>query len=233
MSEVNIDRPLQLDETLVAAYLEEHPDFFNHHPHLLQSLRVPHQEKGAVSLVEIQQQRLRHKIESLEQEITDLMTMARRNERIYLTYVNLLPELMRCHSFAELEKRLSLALVGDLQVAEVSLRLNSQRFNLPDTMSEYAMSPEQLERLWVTRMSREPYYFGRLSLGEQALLFRDTSQVSSVAMVPLGPRAEFGLFTAASSDADHYIADMDNLLLSQLCDVIASLLPELVDSKAC
>jgi uncharacterized protein YigA (DUF484 family) len=228
MRKVDLEGPLSLDESLVAAYLEENPDFFHRHPELVSRLRVPHQQRGTVSLVEIHQQRLRQKVEVLEQEITDLLANASHNERIYLAYVNLLPELMRCQSFAELEHRLRDTLIGELGVADVSLRLNRQRFQLPDSLVKYGMEPEQIERLRVTRLGRHPHYFGRLTLGEQAMLFTDGSQVSSVAMIPLGPNAQTGLFTAASRDADHYMAGMDSLLLGQLCDVVATLVPELV-----
>lgn len=232
MRKLELDGEFLIDEELIAGYLEANSDFFLRHPQLLQTLRIPHQQKGTVSLVEVQQKRLRDKVESLELEITDLMALASLNERIYRTYVNLLPDLIRCKSFAELEHRLRDALIVELNVADVSLRLNRELFDLPESLIGYGIDADQLERLRVTRLGQEPHYFGRISRGEQGLLFCDTCRVGSVAMVPLGQSSNLGVFSVASNDADHYVAGMDSLLLSQLCGVIATLLPELVDLSA-
>jgi uncharacterized protein len=42
-----------LDDKKVAEYLLSHPDFFGSNSELLTHLRIPHSERGAVSLVEI------------------------------------------------------------------------------------------------------------------------------------------------------------------------------------
>ncbi len=228
MSDFDLSRPLLIDETLVLEFLMDNPDFFIRHPQLIKQLRLPHKEKGAVSLVELQVQRLRDKVLSLEQEITDLMTVASLNERIYHVYVDLLPDLMACDSFAELQHRLSRALVDDLGVASVSLRLNQQHFDLTELSPEFALAQEQIERIRVTRLSHQPHYFGRMTKGELELLFDETNDLASVALMPLGHNAELGFFVAASHNADHYVAGMDSLLLTQLCQVIASLMSRLV-----
>ena len=63
----------KVDDALIAEYLAENPDFFEHHPQLLQQMRLRHSAQGAVSLVERQQQILRDRVRQLEEEITDLM----------------------------------------------------------------------------------------------------------------------------------------------------------------
>ncbi|WP_432455458.1 MULTISPECIES: DUF484 family protein [unclassified Agarivorans] len=228
MSEFDLSQPLLIDESLVVEFLLDNPDFFVRHPSLVKQLRLPHKEKGAVSLVELQVQRLRDKVLDLEQEITDLMAVASLNERIFHVYVDLLPDLMACDSFAELQHRLSRALVDDLGVESVSLRLSQQRFSLDELPAEYGIEQEQIERVRVTRLTQHPHYFGRLTQGELQLLFDESEDIASVALMPLGHNAELGFFIAASRDADHYIAGMDSLLLTQLCQVIASLLQRLV-----
>ncbi|GDY27343.1 MULTISPECIES: DUF484 family protein [unclassified Agarivorans] len=232
MSEFDLSQPLLIDESLVVEFLLDNPDFFARHPSLIKQLRLPHKEKGAVSLVELQVQRLRDKVLSLEQEITDLMTVASLNERIYHVYVDLLPDLMACDSFAELQHRLSRALVDDLGVECVSMRLSQKLFNLEELPEEYGLEHEQIERIRVTRLSQQPHYFGRMSKGELAVLFDNTDDIASVALMPLGINAELGFFIAASRDADHYVAGMDSLLLTQLCQVINSLLLRLVPLNA-
>ena len=41
------------DEMLIREYLLDNPDFFNRYPELLVAMRVPHAERGAVSLVDL------------------------------------------------------------------------------------------------------------------------------------------------------------------------------------
>ena len=48
--------------SVVADYLQQHPDFFQHYPELLPLLRLPHQQRGTVSLVERQLELQREKI---------------------------------------------------------------------------------------------------------------------------------------------------------------------------
>ncbi len=51
-----------LEDQLVYQYLLEHPAFFQQHPELLARLRLPHAQRGAVSLVERQLEMQRERI---------------------------------------------------------------------------------------------------------------------------------------------------------------------------
>lgn len=39
---------------VIGEYLQDHPEFFQQYPQLLNSLRLPHQQRGSVSLIERQ-----------------------------------------------------------------------------------------------------------------------------------------------------------------------------------
>ncbi|MGL5395794.1 MAG: DUF484 family protein, partial [Shewanella sp.] len=75
---------LPFDELIIREYLLDNPDFFNRYPELLLAMRLPHLERGAISLVERRQELLRQRVDQLEEEITSLLTMAARNEKIFL-----------------------------------------------------------------------------------------------------------------------------------------------------
>lgn len=231
MSQTNLDS-FMLDDELVAEYLMQHPDFFNRFPQLPCQLKISHAQRGSVSLVELSQQRLREKVAELESEITDLMSVARRNEQIYRVYVGMLPQLLRCYTFAELQLCLYRALVEQLGLSGISIRLNRAHVDVAKELQDYSLSGEQVENLRVTRLSHAEHYFGRLTHGEKELLFDEPEQAASVALVPLGEQARIGLFAASSRDSDHYVAGMDSLLLGKVCEVIATLLPKLVRSHA-
>ena len=72
---INSDE-LPLTDDLVVSYLQDNPEFFNRNSSLITSLRLNDEQRGTVSLVERQQQQLRSKVHGLEDEITQLMSVA-------------------------------------------------------------------------------------------------------------------------------------------------------------
>ena len=64
----------------IERYLSTHPDFFERNIDLLESLSIPHDTGGAVSLIERQVDVLRNKNEQLERKLIDLVQVARDNE---------------------------------------------------------------------------------------------------------------------------------------------------------
>ena len=53
MSELKRQEPL-VDEATVLEYLARYPEFFQRHAAMLDRIRIPHERKGTVSLVERQ-----------------------------------------------------------------------------------------------------------------------------------------------------------------------------------
>lgn len=70
-------------EEAVSKFLEANPDYFDHHPDVLAALTIPHAETGrAVSLIERQVQVLRDKNTALQQQLRELLAIARENDVI-------------------------------------------------------------------------------------------------------------------------------------------------------
>lgn len=214
-----------LDDRLVADYLQAQPHFFERHRGLLQQLRLPHAERGSLSLVEVKLEQQRQRIYGLEDEITELMTVASENERIFRVYMDLLPRLFECNSVLELEFCLRHTLHQQLQVSAVRLMLDARTYPAaagPDS--------DQLERLYRERMAGQIVYLGRLGKEEKLRLFQD-SLVNSCALIRLGAKGELGLLAFGSADASHYGSGMDTLLIRQLADMLALLLPKLMVAR--
>ncbi|KZW49365.1 3',5'-cyclic-nucleotide phosphodiesterase [Vibrio parahaemolyticus] len=93
MSEVEADA---LTAEVVAQYLKDHPDFFVQRPELVDRLSLPHADLGAVSLVHIQMNRQRQRIEELEEEITTLMSLAANNDRTFYEFMDLQGQILKC-----------------------------------------------------------------------------------------------------------------------------------------
>ena len=68
------------EEQALVQYLQQNPDFFERHPQLLTRLRLQHPRNGTtISLIERQVELLRGKHATLEQQLTDPSTVARRS----------------------------------------------------------------------------------------------------------------------------------------------------------
>jgi uncharacterized protein YigA (DUF484 family) len=86
-----------MDENVIADYLQSHPEFFQRHEDLLQTLQVPHQA-GTASLIERQVAVLREKSRDLEEQLNGLIRTARGNEQIVTRLQRFTLELMRADS---------------------------------------------------------------------------------------------------------------------------------------
>src|SRR3990167_9367359 len=99
MSDLPLDttlvNPELAEASLIVDYLYDHPEFFLQHPELVSRLRLPHQQRGVVSLVERQLELQREKIRSLEDDITRLMGTARQNEQIFYALKDLHLQLLK------------------------------------------------------------------------------------------------------------------------------------------
>lgn len=224
---------LRLDDQVIAEYLLENPSFFDHHPDLLAAMQVRHDAKGAVSLVERQQQVLRDKIASLEEEITALMGNARRNERIFQSYSTLYQQLLRCTDIQQVEQALVATFVDDLGLTAHSLKLF-----VPTSHAHLAFDADTHKQLLRKRFDSAMVYFGRLPEDEQKLVFQDAKSAPGIESVALllvekdqseqQTSRELALLALGSQDPAHFEPNMDHLLISQLQAVLSYILPPLV-----
>lgn len=208
---MNTKTPLPFDEILIREYLLDNPDFFSRYPELLLAMRIPHAQRGAVSLVERRQEMLRSRVAQLEEEITSLLTMASRNEQIYMFNTALSLKLLQAADLGELRQVLSNELQQQFQFTHVRL------ITVHDIDSE-------LSHIWSNRL-KQGYYFGRLTQTESKRLFG--SEVGSVALSRLSKQCGQVIFAIASADPVHFHPEMDNLLLDQLKQLLDHLLPKL------
>lgn len=73
--------PPDQDQDQVALYLENHPNFFQNHEHLLAALNFPQSSGGTVSLAARQAEILRDKMRVNEKKLHDLHSQALANEQ--------------------------------------------------------------------------------------------------------------------------------------------------------
>jgi len=208
----------ELSSSDVSRFLLENPEFFAQHPDLLEKIKLPHEHKGSVSLVEIQSEQLRQKVRQLNFKLNQLVSIAKQNEKIYRVYTDLNVQLLRCESVAEVQFTLEDVLQERLQLSSAVIK----SFKGPHAI------PELQQRLFTEkRFKNTNFFFGRLSQHERQLLFGE-SPAESVALMLLGDNRELGILGISSSDASHFTPDMDTLLLQQLQQVLNIILPEMM-----
>jgi uncharacterized protein YigA (DUF484 family) len=216
-----------VDELLVSEYLAQHPEFFQNHPELLAEIRLPHRERGTVSLTERQLSLLRQQNQQLKEEITELMSVAARNEKIFRVYSQLYNDLLGCQQINEVQPLLQRHLAEQLGLPVVALRL----FDYGNDR-QLALLRDDAEHVLTRRLAGCSCYFGRLAQQEQWLLFGD-NRVESAALLLIGdPGSVHGILAIGSHDADHFAPDMDSLLVDQLRALLSTLLPRLLAGNA-
>jgi uncharacterized protein YigA (DUF484 family) len=216
----NVD-DLPLTDELVSAYLQDNPDFFSRNNELMTGLRLKDNQRGTVSLVERQQQQLRQQIHGLEDEITQLMSVASHNENLFMLYSDLYLRLLDCKSANELLDCLTQTTKELLSLSAFKLCLMS------DVDIEHdSLAKNDCQGVMQNRLSSSDYYFGRLQQSEQELIFSNHCAGSVVLVKLTHDECELGFLAISSDDAHHFDPRMDTLLLSQFKRLVAKLLKQ-------
>ena len=215
MSAELLDEPA-LDEAKVAAWLARHPQFFADHPDLLAELQLPHGEQGTVSLIERQLSQLREDNQLLRARIDQLLQAASRNEHIFRHFSELYSRVLACECIEELRLLLGEFLGERLDLPFVALQLLPMQDKADDGASERILR----------RLRPRPYYFGRITRGEQVQLF-DCAKAASVALLHINAHEPGAILAIGSREANRFEPEMDSLLLEQLRALLGVLLPRL------
>ena len=213
------DEPQSICAEDVREFLLSNPDFFAQNPDILTRLSIPHEQKGSVSLVELQSEQLRLKVRQLSHKLSQLISIAKQNEQIYRIYADLNLRLLQCRYFSDVQDTLEDVMQQELKLAAVSLKPFKGAHALPEIQRKLFIEK---------RFKQEYFFFGRLSQHEKQLLFGN-EPADSVALMLLGEKGELGILAVGSKDPSHFNPDMDTLLITQLQQFLNVLLPTLAE----
>ncbi|KJY81626.1 3',5'-cyclic-nucleotide phosphodiesterase [Vibrio galatheae] len=219
MSHIEADA---LTAEVVAEYLSDNPDFFIHRRDLVDRLALPHQEQGAVSLVHVQMNRQRQRIEELEEEITALMSLAKSNDRTFHEFMQLQEQILKCDSL--------LSVIKAIEEMAKSLDLIAYVRLLDNESSYYALSKDNYQRFATNHLNGKGAYLGRMRKVDRELLFGDHSrapEMGSYVVLPLHKTSLQGVLVFSSSDGGHFQPHMDTLFLRHLALVLSHLIENL------
>lgn len=198
----------------VAAYLKQHPEFFENYAEVVADVMIPHPHGGrAISISERQILTLRERAKQLEIKLGEMIQFGEENDVI-----------------SEKVHRLGLALIAARDVTALS---NVVDFNLREDFSV----PHVVLKLWhsgeadaseATRTFAAGLlhpHCGPLAMADTAAFFGEAaSLLKSYAYIPLRGKDTFGLLALASEDAQRFYPEMGTLYLTRIGEVIAACL---------
>ena len=212
----------------VAAYLQEHPDFFAQREELLLSLRIPHQRGDTISLVERQLELLRGRNIEMRHRLSQLMVVARDNDLLFEKTRRLNLALMDATSLEELVIAVEDSLRQDFQVPFVSLVLFGDN---PMPVGRWVSSADA-QRALGGLLTEGKTVSGSLREHELDFLFGEEQrkQIGSTAVVALNHLGLHGVLAIASRDPQHYKSSVGTLFLGYIAEVLGRVLPRFTNT---
>ncbi len=216
-----------LNDLSVAEYLQTYPDFFERNSPLLAKLRLPHLRDGGstVSLVERQVEVLRERIQSLERKLKERVDGARPNDALAGRIHRLSQRLIRAHT-----------LLDTINAVEASLREDFDARNsvlvlfLPEARSQEEAAGRFLRtgdlndpeiKTFESLLQAGKPRCGQIRDAQRDFLFgKDSVEIGSVALTPLGPKGAIGILAIGASDAERFHPAMSTEFLSRIGELV-------------
>lgn len=207
----------ELSEEQVVEYLTNHPDFFVTHDSLLADLKLPHHTGGAVSLVERQISTLRARATESQEQLHELIEIARENESLNTRLHRMTLELFDAATLDDVIDTLQNHLRDQFAADAVEVKL----FSAADLKKEVVKgSPSPA--LFVQLMKDGRPKCGPIDKPQLQYLFGDQSQdAGSVALVPLDGINITGILAIGNSDPEHFHCGQGTDFLRRLGDIVA------------
>lgn len=201
----------------VAAYLQEHPEFFEEYADLLASIYIPHPHGGrAIPLSERQILTLREKNRALESKLKELIDFGEENDTIGERLHRLTVALTGARDFDAVLHDLYFNLREDFAVPHIALRLwpaeaGSGREEFREAGQEAKMFTESLSG---------PYCIGHAMYDTATWFGEEGSRLRSFAYIPLKGSEVTGLLTLASEEPQRFYPEMGTLYLKRLAETV-------------
>jgi hypothetical protein len=207
-------------ERAIVKYLRNQPDFFNRHLDLVETLRIPHPCKPALSLLEHQVLLLRQRNTQLRKKLQELMAVARNNAQLVSHLQRLILVLIEARQLQDMLYGIKEVLCKEFDADAMALCLAAQsvEMNLP---KEALLSPPA-QLLFEPLLSSEQPLCGRLTQEQMQALFGESKpSIASVALIPLRGLDWCGLLAIGSRDDQRFYPGMGTLFLTAMGELIS------------
>ncbi|WP_320824516.1 DUF484 family protein [Reinekea sp.] len=209
-------------EADVVRYLKLHPTFFENHPNLLKTLHIRHDSGKAISLLERQNSILRSENSALIEQLNEFISVAQRNDRLFLNLQALVLELIKCRTLNDISRTLTQELLGRFEVDEVRL-VFTHLANSDGDLWLYC-DPSLLEEHFPATLAHLKNQCGEFEPTARQVLF-GASDIRSMAIAGVALNGQgIGLLALGSRDARHFRSSTDTLFLGYVAKVVSQLL---------
>ena len=234
-----------LSEEAVAEYLKSYPDFFKRHSSLFADLRLAHETGGpATSLLERQIALLRQRNRETEEQLKDLVAVAKLNsslvEKIHQLSLAIIAEATVAGRLKILKKSLNKDFAADRAVLVLFKSNQGRSYFQEDTFVRVLDQKDSRLGPFEGFLKSKTTRCGPINSKQQIFLFgREANEtdptVTSAVMMPLGRDCKQGFLVIGSYDANHFHPGQRIDLLNKLSELVSMVLdqrPDAVQDRA-
>jgi uncharacterized protein YigA (DUF484 family) len=216
----------EASEEAIAHYLQTHPEFFDRHDRLLESLHLPHHSGNAVSLIERQVTILRTRAAKLEHKLRELLQEGRANDSRATKTYRLATALIAARDRDSALQSIESSLRDDFVIEHAVLLLfvaDGAQLPAGGFVRSIAAQDPRLTAIASLLEAVGPRC-GRPTDAQRALLFGEIS-IGSTALVPIG-RGErrLGLLALGSTDPNRFLPTMSVDFLTRIGELVGQAL---------
>ncbi len=213
-------------EEAVAKYLEEDPEFFARHPTLLAELNIPHVDRGeAESLIERQVSILRDKNRKTQQQLQDLVKVARENDALGERLHRVTVALCDAASLDDVMGSVQDMLRQDFSLDATCLRIKTSAEVMQNRPEAVPAGDNAFGALIKEIGSGSIACKDDLPAELAGYLFGDDADViRSTALLALGGTAPWGLLALGSRDVKRFHPELGTVYLIRLGEIVTSTL---------
>ncbi len=217
------EQQLATDLQLISL-LRENPDILDRHAELLAILEVPHPTGTAVSLIERQVAVLREKVQTQDNRMRELMSVARDNERLAHVRHNLALSLFAARDYDEVVSIVLDVLSHELAADHAVIKLFSDNeTTVHQSAGLFVDSNDEALTAFKTMLEQKNTVCGKSTSEQKNFLFEShADSIASVAIIPLIAGANLGLIGLGANDIDRFKTSMGTEFLSQIGDLVSA-----------
>ena len=203
----------------VAAYLKEHPEFFEDYAERLAEITIPHPHGGrAIPISERQIVTLREKNRQLEGKLREVIQFGEENDAISEKVHRISVALLAASDIRGVLNTVYLNLREDFAVPHVALRIWR-----PGNQSELAdFKPVSDTTREFAASLTNPYCIGHAMVDTAALFGEAGPHLRSFSYLPLRDSETFGLLVLGSEDPQRFYPEMGTLYLKRLGELVSA-----------
>lgn len=216
----------------VRDHLVRHPDFFSENEDLLEILSVPHSSGTAVSLIERQLAIYRKSNQNMQQQLDNLVQIARENEKLFQKLHQLTMVLIESQDLESAVGGVQSVLYEHFKADFVALRILK---NHSDPALTELFIPADDARLHAFRKileSKRPKC-GRLTSEQASFLFgSNAKQVRSGTIIPFVIRDHVkGMLGIGSGNRARFLPNMGHIFLIRIGELLGLRFNALLDTS--